>query len=380
MISEDLVMLNKITLPFEDTPYYETKMYKKIDNCLFNTNISYYNILFNKFNVSGIPIYPTLKFKLWIIFLLQKIGLKKKNKPIDIITILGLAFAWHFYNKKICLPFNSDVVFIKKNFFISLKIQGKKQYVIKISRTKAGFNKIIHEKNALILANQINHSIVKTPKVLNFKNDHNENYIIEEYIKGRNLKSIGKIALRELYSNVFNYMEKFYFKSEIKLKPFEEPYIDFKEKIYPVIEQKKHGKEVLKLFSKIYNPSKKMLFGKIHGDLSHNNILITDNKEIVIIDWDRSLDNYILLDLKSSIYNTQPIFEDIYNRFDSDMQNSIYSYDEQLFLITFYSLEKYIYYFLMEKQRNLNSDWERMKLNTIDKQINSLFAISNKIQ
>lgn len=316
--------------------------YKVYLNTYINANISFFKLFTNGIGNSEIKPYPIFNLKLWSIFFLQLLGFQKNKNKIKAETIFGLIAFWFFLKTKE-INTEADLIFIKPNFII-LVHNKKNKYVLKISRTEIGNHRLKNEVKSLNIAGNINYQNVSIPKLIDDKSYSAQPFIKENFIKGKNLTEVNSKEYNAIYDRVFGFITEFYFNSGIKLCDANAVHFTNDDAINKIISSKKFGKDIISTFINLKKSNKKLFWSRIHGDLGYNNILLDENSNISIIDWEKSKETFIMMDLKISLYDTQQIFEKILQRFKTNNNHTdeIYSYNEQMFLVLYLDLCQFI--------------------------------------
>src|SRR5690554_240406 len=290
----------------DHTESFYLKKHKNYNNFLWIKSsgwpIGYYKKLSK---ISGISAFPEKSLNVWLQVLRNKgKGFKKR---------IGLFLRIPFM-KKDKLGIGADFYFNKVNFGILIYCDNIIKRVIKFNQTnnlEYARHKIENEVESLKKSNSITHNIVYTPK---FKNYYDKDGIIffeQELILGKDLHHLSKNQVLKIYDDVFNFMYLYYMKYKIKA----EHIINKEHLTNPIVERHfcklNNGEEILKRFREILKINKKMLIGRIHGDLSFNNILIDKNNKVIILDWGESSEEYLSKDMKEHKRNTTYLYNQI---------------------------------------------------------------------
>src|SRR5690554_6456119 len=280
--------------------------YKVYQNAYINANISFLKLLTNGIDNSEIKLFPIFNLKLWIIFFFQLLGFQKNKNKIKPETIFGLIVLWKFLKTE-KIKSQANIIFLKPNFIILIN-NKKDKYVIKIARTEIGNLRLKNEVKSRNIAGNINYQNVSIPKLIDDKSYSAQPFIKENFIKGKNLTEVNSKEYNAIYDRVFGFITEFYFNSGIKLCEANAVHFTNDDAINKIISSKKFGKDIISTFINLKKSNKKLFWSRIHGDLGYNNILLDENSNISIIDWEKSKETFIMMDLKISLYDTQQIF------------------------------------------------------------------------
>lgn len=292
---------------------------------------------------TGISAFPEKRLKEWSkVFKNKGKGLKKR---------IGLFFKVPFL-KTHKLPICSDFYFNKNNFGILIYTKIEKPKVIKFIQSdnvKHFGVKLQNEINSLKIANKIIHKKVHTSKLTSSYNQENIFYFEQELIIGQDLHFLSKNRLENIYNQVFDFMYFFYLQNEIKIIRLSECNYITNIEVQNYIRNLECGDYLIEKYNQIKTLDKKAIICTVHGDLSLNNILIDKQNKIFIIDWGESEENFIANDLRNFPKSSVGIFEKIinYKNFNKD---SLYSFEEHIFISDFHDICKLIYNNLINNQ------------------------------
>lgn len=345
-IEQDLKMIVRIEkYLFPEDTYLISNNYINPNNSLW---IKYSRWPFESYNllkkVSGIKAFPDRKIKYWILSFLGKRNIKQT---------LGLFFKLPF-QPKLELPMIADFYFNKPNLGILLYVNHTNARVLKFCKmslfdlTK---NKLLDEIKSQKIANKIINENVKTPLLKAVYSKDDLFCFEQELILAKDLHCFANSKVIEIYKRVFEFMFEFYKNSNVILKsPEESAFIghDFVDEYLFKIDG---GANLINSFKRILLKNKKMLWGRTHGDLSLNNILIDKDNYIWIIDWGESRDHYLAKDLRSSNYDASQLYENIVDFFNFDSKN-LYTLQEQIFIQDYTELSRQIYNHIVKNRVN----------------------------
>lgn len=294
--------------------------------------------------VSGISSFPEKKLKHWLLMFLGK---RKPQK------VLGFFLRLPFL-KKSELNIIADVYFNKKNFGILLYINNVKPRVLKFNLTKNvdyANKKLGNEVRSQKIANTIIHSKVSTPQLKAVYTETDLYCFEQELIIAKDLNSISMNKIKHIYIDVFDFMFEFYKISGVSLiSPKENIYIGHTF-VEEYISKFDGGEEITKRFKTILSKDNNMFWGRAHGDLSLNNVLLDKNQKIWIIDWGKSEERYLAKDLRSSNYEASNLYSKIIKHFNFE-RNCVYSLNEQIFIEDFTELSRLVYINITREYNN----------------------------
>lgn len=294
--------------------------------------------------VSGINSFPEKKLKYWVFMFLRK---RKSQK------VLGFFLRLPFL-KKSELNILADVYFNKKNFGILLYVDNVKPRVLKFNLTKNvdyANKKLGNEVMSQKIANTIIHNKVSTPQLKAVYTETDLYCFEQELIVAKDLNSMSTNKIKSIYTNVFEFMFEFYKTSGVTLiSPKDNMFIGHGF-IDEYISKFDGGAETTRRFNTILSKENNMFWGRAHGDLSLNNVLIDKNQKIWIIDWGKSEERYLAKDLRSSNYDASNLYIKIINHFNFE-SNSVYTLNEQIFIEDFTELSRLVYINITRKYNN----------------------------
>lgn len=193
-------------------------------------------------------------------------------------------------------------------------------------------------------ANKIKHPTVFTPKLKSYQLEGEIIFIEQEFIpKSKSLKYLSVSKANQILEEVFDFMLEFYKKNKLELKKLKQITYD-KEKIEFVLDYYQLDAKIIAKYESLIQQKKKLIYGKIHGDLHYENILYTKEKKVCIIDWGKFKDAYWVEEtINGFIYFPENLVSDFFykikNHFAFDI-NEMYTVKEQQFLIVCQQLFK----------------------------------------
>jgi len=312
-------------------------------NCLANYRV--YGILRIKSGISkNSPIFknneirllPSINLKHWALWFLNK--LKIKNSKITLRSLLGLYLCWPFL-KKIQLPLSADIIFYRLPVSVLLYDKKENSKVIKVALKESGKLKNNNEMESLLSASKIKHQKVKVPKIELEHDDDGLNFFVQDFFVGKQLDF--KDDLSNIFNNIFDFLLKFYILKGIELNDINENRFLNHTFVEDYICSQKRGKEVVEIYKRLLRKDKRMLWGWVHGDLSHHNILYNQD-QICIIDWGKSKKNYLAVDLDITNFRTNDVFDAIIYESGIDKE-SIYTLNEQIFIKRFAEVNRLVH-------------------------------------
>lgn len=293
--------------------------------------------------ISGISAFPEKRLEYWLdVF---------KNKGKGIKKRIGLFLNFPF-KKTIELPLNADFYFDKDCFGILVYINQPEQKVIKFNQVSDidSLNKIKREAESLKIANEIEHKTVKTPKLLNTFFEEKIYFFEQDLILAKDLHSLSKKEQNRIYNEVFDFMFLLYKNSEVTLKTPKKEEDSIVSIVENYLKEIDDGQEIVNNYKKLLAKNKKMLLGKIHGDLSLNNILTNNRKSCFwIIDWGESDRDYLAKDLKNNAHCAMLFYVKLVAFFNFD-KKQLYSLEEQIFIANYDAITKMIIDFKINKR------------------------------
>lgn len=310
--------------------------YKHFNNVLIRADKSLWKIYSESLKHSELQVYPNTNYKSWGAWLLNVLKIIKSGHSFN--KLIGVGVNWHF-KKNIELPLYADIIYLRGRSTIMVYTRTKK--VVKVAITDRGKRDMLDELESQRLANAIESEGVFIPAILNEHHDKNINFSVEDYFEGRRLSFKEKNSLKIYYNKVFRFLLKFYFNNPIELQPLSDEKFISHDFVEEFMRKQDGGDEVVSIFKRLLYKEKKMILCRIHGDLSHNNILIGNDK-VCIIDWGKSKQHYLARDLDNSSFDT----EDTYNNFVKQAKiddSEVYSYREQIFLARFIEMSRLIH-------------------------------------
>lgn len=294
--------------------------------------------------VSGISSFPEKKLKLWLLMFLGK----RKSK-----NVLGFFFNLPFLKSYEC-PIAADVYFNKHNFGILLYINNTNSRVLKFNLTENidyANRKLGNEVMSQKIANTVIHDKVSTPRLEAVYTEADLYCFEQELIIAKDLNSLSINTIKNIFIEVFDFMFEFYKLAGVFLRsPKENKFIGHTF-VNEYISRFEDGDKLVKVFKTILLKNKKMFWGRVHGDLSLNNILLDKNQKIWIIDWGKSEERYLAKDLRSSNYEASNLYSKIIKHFNFE-RNCVYSLNEQIFIEDFTELSRLVYINITREYNN----------------------------
>lgn len=278
--------------------------------------------------------------KLWINNLRILLGNKNLNKR-GYKNLTGYLLLFLFAKKK-KLNIHAEAFFFKRNSKYVVLFYPKTKSVIKVilstkthhlKQLKSEFSQEIEAQK---LANEIIHPTVSSPKLISYNLNHTTPFLEQELISnGKSLKYLTLSKTEKIIATVFDFMFEFYKKNTFILKSLDVQKWD-EEKILNVFELYHLDSKLIKRFNTLLSQQKKLIYGRIHGDLHLDNILQRKEKTF-ILDWGRSQDSFFAEEtLNDFIYFPEELMNSVYSRlliyFDFDSKD-LYSLKEQQFLM-----------------------------------------------
>lgn len=294
--------------------------------------------------VSGINSFPEKKIKYWLSMFLGK---RKPQKVFGFF--LRLPFL-----KIIKLPFLADVFFNKHNFGILLYVTNKKPKVLKFNLTKNidyASMKLGSEVMSQKIANTVIHDKVSTPRLEAVYTEADLYCFEQELIIAKDLNSFSISKINDIFLDVFDFMFDFYKLSGVCLRSPKEGKFIGHTFVNEYISRFEDGDKLVKVFETLLSSNKGMFWGRAHGDLSLNNVLLDRNQKIWIIDWGKSEERYLAKDLRSSNYDASDLYIKIngYFKFEPDQ---VYSLQDQIFIEDFSELSRLVYNNIVRRYNN----------------------------
>ena len=298
--------------------------------------------------VSGINSFPEKKLKYWLLMFLGK----RKAKQV-----LGFFLRLPYF-KTYDLPIIADVYFNKYNFGILLYINAITPRVLKFNlrnNLEYATKRLEDEIKSQKIANEIKHKSIYTPRLKSVFSADGLFGFEQELIHANDLGAFSSNRLREVFVEVFDFMFDFYKLSGVSLvSPKDNVFLghDF---VDNYLNQFDKGAELIETFTSILSKNKKVFWGRTHGDLSLNNILIDKNQKTWIIDWGKSKEQYLAKDLRNSNYEANDLYLKIVDHFGFEKE-SVYSLQEQIFIEDYVELSRLVHNEIVRKTNVLSSD------------------------
>jgi len=310
--------------------------YKRFDQVWIKADKPVMEIYATTLKNSELQFYVSKNLKAWVRFGLSI--LKSKNNKQILMKLLGVRVVWRFL-EKVDFSLYADIIYYRQRAVVM--VYNKEKKVVKFALTQRGKKDLRNEVISQRLASTIPSKQVFIPKIIKeFRNEDVE-FTVEEYFEGKRQTFKNKSVLEANYHKVFQFLLKFYLSAPMELQALSGSKFLNHEFVEEFIRKQTHGAEVVSIFRKLYAKEKRMILCRIHGDLSHNNILIGNDK-VCIIDWGKSKQHYLARDLDNSSFDT----EDTYNNFVKQAKiddSEVYSYREQIFLARFIEMSRLIH-------------------------------------
>lgn len=312
-------------------------------------------------------VYRNINDYQWIENRIWPIGAYRILKKVSIGNVFPASFSLWWNNLK--FHFNYQIIhrrgyknligylvlypFTKKNSYallaqiIFFKRGGK--YVVLFYLENEGFpsifkvniryknfeNEITQEIESQRIANSIQCSKVGTPKLKSFRLNEDIQYLEQELVLNcKSLKYIGLKQKHRILDQVFDFLFKFYKKNGLSSIYAITSTIDFN-MVREALIFHLGDDSILNKMNIILKLKKKMIFGRVHGDLCYNNIIVSPEK-IFIIDWGLSGEKYLCEDLihklmiiPNSIKSN--LMKNVIDYFNFNV-NELYSLEQQQFL------------------------------------------------
>lgn len=243
------------------------------------------------------------------------------------------------FSKKNPLNIQANGIFFKRGGKYAVLFYTDKKEVIKVilstkhlSSLKEEFKR---EVETLLFVNKIHHEKVKTPFIKSFNLKGPKYFFVQELIQnGKSLNYSTPSIMETVLKDVFDYMIEFYKKNKFMLLEPKIQNLNWK-KTHLYLHHFKI-EFILEKYRALINENKKMIYGKIHGDLHGDNILYTDTS-IYILDWEKSIEDYWVEEICNRfLFIPKPIITSVYKKLInlfSFKEQAIYSVEEQQFII-----------------------------------------------
>ncbi|RZK09635.1 MAG: hypothetical protein EOO46_13250, partial [Flavobacterium sp.] len=205
------------------------------------------------------------------------------------------------------------------------------------------------------IANEIKHKSIDTPRLKSVFSADGLFGFEQELIHANDLGAFSSNRLKGVFVEVFDFMFDFYKLSGVSLiSPKDNVFVghDF---VDNYLNQFDKGAELIETFTSILSKNKKVFWGRTHGDLSLNNILIDKNQKTWIIDWGKSKEQYLAKDLRNSNYEANDLYFKIVDHFGFERE-SVYSLQEQIFIEDYIELSRLVHNEIVRKTDVLSSD------------------------
>lgn len=280
-------------------------------------------------------VYPG-NFSLWFNNLKYHLGNKKVHRR-GYKNLIGYLLLYPFVNQEE-LPLLADAVFFKRGgkyvvlFYAEKSIPSLFKVNVRYRKFK---EEVTQEIKSHLIANSISHPFVGTPKLLSYKTESEYLYTEQELLFNcTNLKNLPTIEVPNRLKEVFDFMFEFYKQNGLQLKMIDNTHLDF-DLIKKKVDIDFPFQEIVEKYLVLNKSAKKMIFGRVHGDLCYNNILVSDNKTY-IIDWGLSREAFWAEDIIHKLiylpYNLKVgVFSKIVSHFGFDSEE-IFTLEEQQFL------------------------------------------------
>lgn len=293
--------------------------------------------------VSGISAFPDTRISTWLAVVRQKgKGIKKR---------IGL-FCRYPFESPTFASINADFYFDKNYFGILLYLKDARAIVVKFiqKEDEESILQIRREAESLKMANKVQHPVVKTPELLMSHFRDGLFFFEQDLIHGDDLHFLSAEELSNVYKHVFDFMFLWYNDRGVScvLPKKEEDVITYIRNAQEV----KVKDDLLLRYETLLKKEKKMLLGRIHGDLWLNNILVDNKKKLIwLIDWGESGIDYLAKDFKNNMGEASAFFSRIieYWKFKTE---DLYDLREQIFIAEFDVLSSLIRNHLIEQRHD----------------------------
>jgi len=313
--------------------------------------------------------FPFLNIKVIINF--TKEVLRGKINTTKIKHFLGLVLLWPSY-RKIRLFIHSDLIYLKRGFTILINEQEKIVIKYNDNLNQFAFDSMQREYSSQLIANNIIDDYITTPKIISQHSLDNLFSYSQEFIIGKNLHIYDNATIELTYKKIFDFLYKFYKQNGIQLVSHKDNEFLFHEHVEKfLIQHFPKFRSLIYRFNEIDQKNKLMFYGKVHGDLSLNNVIIDSHGNIYLIDWGKSKPHYLANDLKCSNYDANDLFNRMINENKINYMD-IYSLKEQIFIERFIEINRLTYNRI--KRGYKNQDY----FNLIDTIINNLTSLEIK--
>lgn len=312
--------------------------YKRFGQVWIRADKPIKNLYAETLKYSELPFYPNTNFKAWAVWLLKNVNFK--NQSYKFSELVGIGFNWYFL-KTVYLPLRADIIYGRMPSIVLIYASLDKKKVVKVAVTKWGKIQMKSEIESQRLASSITSKDVFIPSVLKECHDDSMDYSIEEYFPGNKLSFKDKKTLEANYHKVFRFLMEFYLINPIELQYLSESKFLNHDFVEEFIQNQGQGESVISIFKRLSSEKKQMILCRIHGDLSHANVLLNSDK-ISIIDWGKSKLHYLSQELDNSSYDTEDFYKEFVIRAKIE-ENKVYSYKEQLFLGRFIEMSRRIH-------------------------------------
>lgn len=274
---------------------------------------------------------------LWLRNIQVIFGNRKINKR-GYKNLLGYLFLFPF-TPKTELNIYANGIFFKRGGKYAVLFYTEKKVVIKIILSTKHLpvlkEEFTREVKSLLLANKIHHEKVKTPLIKSYNLEGPTYFFEQELIEnGKNLNYFTSSKMGQILNDVFDYMINFYKKNKLILR--EPKTQSFNRKKLQLYLRHFQMEFILEKYNILINKKKKMIYGRIHGDLHGENILHT-NTFIYILDWEKSKEDYWAEEICNRfLFIPKSIITSVYRKlttFFSFKEQDLYSVEDQQFII-----------------------------------------------
>lgn len=268
----------------------------------------------------------------------------KKLKKRGYKNLIGYLILFPF-SKKEEFDIYANAMFFKRNskyVVLFYKKKSKNAQLIKLNlfqNNSQYFSNILQQEiYAHLIANKIIHPNVSTPTLISYNLGNNENqfiYSIQELIIGaKSIKYLSSAKIKKTYQHVFDFLLLFYFKNQFSFVKYSNVFYN-KNQINNIIKNSEFPDNLFEIFDVLISKEKYSLYGRIHNDLSRENILYTKNK-VFLIDWGESIETHWIQEIfKGYKYLDYKFLKSFYYRLINHYDHSnklIYSFEEEVLI------------------------------------------------
>lgn len=310
--------------------------YKRYDQTWIRADKSLRETYAANIKTSELQFYPNSNFKAWLIYILKALKGEMINQSFK--RLLGIGLTWHFA-KIVELPLRANVIYYRHHAVAMIYTEEKK--VIKAALTNWGKRNMNNEIKSQRLASSIISKDIFIPSIIQEFRQDGFDFTVEDYFEGKPQAFKNRSLMEDNYRKVFQFLLEFYLRNPIELQNLSESKFLNHDFVEEFIRNQKHGEEVVSIFKNLQAKKKKMIICRVHGDLSHNNVLSND-EQVCIIDWGKSKQDYLSRDLDNTSYYTESVYNDFIHNANID-RDEVFSYHEHLFLGRFIEMSRLIH-------------------------------------